>query len=157
MLQRPHYYPGVALLLGSLLGHAKAGHPRTLPPEIITPRYLGLQQWEGHILADMGFTEIQRIYSNNIFLNTPEFSTFFAEFLEDPERSNMHVFDQQRYTTASKESLQLCLCNHHNFSKGTMESAHRDKVLCRSKPWLWRRRLGVHSRTGKGRYHIKVH
>jgi len=84
------------------------------------------------------------------------FFNYFADVLENPERSEAHVFDQQRYATASKECLQLCLSNHHIFSKGSAESAGRDSVLRRSRPFVWLTRLGVHSRIRKGRHYLKV-
>lgn len=77
--------------------------------------------------------------------------------LENPERSRTHVFDQQRYATAAKECLELCLSNHHNFSKGATEFACRDKKLRRSKPWTWIARLGVHSRIQNARQHLVRH
>jgi len=89
-------------------------------------------------------------------IGTPEYLTYLSGFLENPERSKAHVFDWERYATASKECLQLCLCRQHKLSKGAMESAHRDNALRRSKPSEWIRRLGVHSRIRKGRYYLKV-
>jgi hypothetical protein len=58
--------------------------------------------------------------------------------------------------TAAKECLQLYLCSHRDFSKGATEFACRDMAICRSKPWAWVARLGVHSRIRKGRRHFKV-
>jgi len=103
-------------------------------------------------------TEVSEIIKHH-FRYTPtkflELLNYLAEFLKNPERSKTHFFDQQRYATASQECLQLCLCSHQKFSKGAMESAHRDNVLRRSKPSLWIRRLGVHSKIRKGRHHLK--
>jgi len=158
MLEESHYYPGVALVLGSLLWHMKSEHPFTPPssPWIIVPRHLGSQKGKLHALVDIGFSKIWRELCVGLsFSNRQPFVTYFVEFLEDPERSKAHVFDQQRYATTSKECLQLYLCSHRNYSKGALESAHWDKVLRRSRPSLWKRRLGIHSRVKKGRHHIK--
>jgi len=158
MLEKSHYYPGVALVLGSFLCYMKSGHPDTPPPfpGIIVPEYFGCQEGKRHILDDIGFSEIFRALDFDLSIGDSQpFVTYFVELLEDPERSKTHVFDQQRYATTSKECLQLCLCSHRDYSKGALESVHRDKALCRSRPWLWRGRLGVHSRVRKGRHHIK--
>jgi hypothetical protein len=71
--------------------------------------YLIYDQGDGHILDGSGLPDIL------------EYFTYFKELLESPERSGNYSFDQQRYTTAAKECLQLYLCNHHKFSKGTTE------------------------------------
>ena len=89
-------------------------------------------------------------------MSTKEFFTYLAELLEDPGRSGTGIFDQQRYVMATKECLQLYLCNHQNFSMGTMESALCDKALHRHKPSAWIARLGVHSRIQKGQNYVKV-
>ena len=102
------------------------------------------------------FSEIMDIYFSQHGFGKLQFLNYFEEFLENPERSGTHAFDQQRYVTASKECLQLYLCSHLRFSKGSVESAHRDNMLRRSKPSLWRTRLGPHSRIRKARHHIKV-
>jgi len=154
ILEKYHHSPGFALLLGSILQFIKAEHPQTLIPELMASFYLIRRRGERHILGDMGFSAVWDIY---YFNNTPlEFFTYLKELLENPERSKTHVFDQQRYVIASKECLQLCLCHHHNFSNKAMESTHRDDALRRNKPWLWKGRLGVHSRIRRGRHRLKV-
>jgi hypothetical protein len=80
-----------------------------------------------------------------------EFFSYFTEFFQNPERSGTYFFDQQQYATTVKECLQLCLCSHRYFSKGVIESASGDVILRRNKPWLWKGRLGVHSRRREGR------
>jgi hypothetical protein len=159
ILIKHHSFPGFALLLGSLLQYTKAENPYALLPEMISFLYLGRQRGEGYIFDDTGFSGLMTIHSHTGALEktgTLEFLTYFAKLLENPERSETLVFNQQRYTTASKECLQLCLCNHQNFTKRAWESAHRDKALRRSKPSVWRRRLGVNSRIRKSRHQLKV-
>ena len=123
--------------------------------------YLVWQQREGHILDNtglFGFFGLDRIIYHNqtIYVpSTPEFFGYLTEFLESPERSGTHIFDQKQYATAAKECLQLYLCNHYNFSKGATDFAYHDNKMRRSKPWEWIVRLGVHSRIRKGRHHFK--
>jgi len=102
----------------------------------------------------MGFSGI--INTNGGVRGTPEFLTYFVGLLENPERSGVHAFDQQKYATAAKECLQLCLCSHRKFSKGTTESARHDKLLLRNKPWAWKGRLGVHGRIRKAMHHLTI-
>ena len=158
VLENYHSFPGFALLLGSLLWYTNEGQPYTLLPGIIASSYLARQRGEGHILDDIGFSENTGIHSNvsTIRAGAQEFFAYFKELLESPERSGTGVFDQQRYATAAKECLQLCLCNHHNFSKGATESTCRDNALRRSKPSAWIAQLGVHSRIWKTRHRLKV-
>ena len=120
--------------------------------------YLGRQWGEGHILEVIGFGGTLEILSDDPTLINiyPRFFTYFAEFLEDPRRTGTHVFDQQRYATAAEECLQLCLCSHNTFSKGTTDFSRRDEALRRDKPSAWFRRLGVHSRIWRARHHFKV-
>jgi hypothetical protein len=158
VLENYHSFPGFALLLGSLLRYTNEGQPSTLLPGIIGASYLARQRGEGHILDQTGFSEILGIHSNTptIRAGADEFFTYFKELLESPERSETCVFDQQRYATAAKECLQLCLCYHHNFSRGATELTRRDRALRRSKPSAWITRLGVHSRIWKARHRLKV-
>jgi hypothetical protein len=118
--------------------------------------YLCLVRQRGgpHILDDIGFPGILGI--NSYIQGTREFLTYLTRLLQNPERSGTRVFDQQRYTTAAKECLQLCLCSYRDFSKGTAESGHRDKALRRNKPFAWIARMGVRSRIWKARHHFKV-
>jgi hypothetical protein len=112
-----------------------------------------------HTLYGTEFSPIMDIYFEHeiYFYDARNFLAYLAEFLENPERSKTHVFDQQKYATASKRCLQLCLCSHHILPKGAiLKSAHRDKALRRSKPWLWRRRLGIHGWALKARHRQKV-
>jgi hypothetical protein len=157
VLEKYHSFPGFALLLGSLLCYTNEGQPVILLLGIITSLYLARQRGEGHILDETGFSEITGIHSNTptIRAGAPEFFTYFKELLESPERSGTGVFDQERYATATKECLQLCLCNHRNFSRGATEFTRRDKALRRSKPSAWITRLGVHSRIWKARHRLK--
>ena len=153
-----HSFPGFALLLAGLLQFVNGGAAETFFLEMAASLYLGCQQGEGYIFDHtwlsglLGFSFDGRMSGNS----TLEFLTDFAELLENPERSGTHVFDSQSYTTASKECLKLCLSNHQKFSKGPLESSHRDKALRRSKPFVWIRRLGVHSRIRKCRRQFKV-
>jgi hypothetical protein len=125
-----------------------------IAPGITASLYL-VRQRQGHILDDVGFYGIWRASFRGVTLQngTDEFCAYFAKLLKNPGRSGTHVFDQQRYATAAKECLELCLCSHHNFSKGTVEFTCY-KGLRRSKPWAWIARLGVHSRIRKARQHF---
>ena len=82
--------------------------------------------------------------------------TYLTQLLENPEQSGTQAFDQQRYTTAAKECLKLCLCSYRHFSKGATESGHRDRALCQNKPSAWIAQMGVHCRIWKGRHHLRV-
>lgn len=150
ILEKHSHYPGVALLLGTLLEYKKIGYPQTHFPTPIVPLH------PLFILYGTEFWGIVELYIEKEVPSHQEFFNYFAGLLEDPERSKTYVFDQQRYVVASKECMQLCLCRHSKFSRGTVEFAYRDKVLRRNKPSLWRRRLGVHSRIRKGRRHLKA-
>ena len=111
---------------------------------------------KGYILDDIGFAGIHGTTLSN--RGTPEFLTYLTQLLENPERSGTHIFDQQRYTVAAKECLQLCLCSHHNFAKGVIESDRRDRELRRSKPSAWIARMGLlnRSRIWKERCYLQV-
>jgi hypothetical protein len=143
-------YPGVALLLGTLLEHKRIGYPQTHFPMPIVPLH------PLFILYGTEFWGIMELYIEKEVPSHQEFLNYFAGLLEDPRRSNAYVFDQERYVIASKECMQLCLCLHSKFSNGAMDSADRDKVLRRSSPSLWRRRLGLHSRIRKARRHFEA-
>jgi len=167
ILEKYHNFPGFALLLGSLLWYTNAGDPQTGTHilGIKASSYLIRQQREGHILDDTGFSALWgmqyypvlgAISTSHSTTSTLKFLAYFKGILENPERSKTHVFDQQRYSSASKECLQICLCNHHHFSNRAVEFIHRDNALRRSKPWLWRRRLGIYSRIRKCRHRFKV-
>jgi len=157
-LAKYHSFPGFALLLAGLLRYMNAGGAESFFPEIVASLYLGRQQGEGHIFDDTGLSGLleSRPEARVCTVGALEFLTYFAELLENPERSKTHFFDSQSYTTASKECLQLCLSNHQRFSKGTMEFSHRDKALRRSKPFAWIRRLGVHTKIRKCRRQLNV-
>jgi hypothetical protein len=158
-LGKYHSFSGFALLLGGFLQYMNARNDYTFLPEMTASLYLGRQRGEGYIFDDTGFSGLYYSHANGgrgYHRDTPGFLTYFAGFLENPERSEAHTFDQQRYTTASKECLQLCLCNHQGFSKGAAEYVHRDKAVRRSKPSIWLRRLGVHSRIMKAGHQLKV-
>ena len=124
------------------------------PPGMVAYLCLVRRRGEGHILDDIGFRGIVAIYGSTP--GTPEFSTYLTQLLENPERAGTCAFDQQKYTTAAKECLQLCLCSYRYFSKGAMESSHRGKALRRNKPSAWIARMGVRSRIRKGQHHCKV-
>jgi hypothetical protein len=160
VLVKYHSFPGFALLLGGLLRYTNANIHFTFLPEIIASLYLGRQRGEGYIFDDTGLSGLHlsdlRAEGQQQWRGTPEFLTYFAKFLESPERSGAHAFDQQRYTTASRECLQLCLCNPQKFSRVVAESAHRDKALRRNKPLVWTRLLGVHGRIKKTRHELTV-
>jgi len=146
-LEKYHSRPGFTLLLGSILQYTE--HPSfiKISSGLAASLYLLRQEGNGDILDDMGFSGVIPTFGQPS--GTPEFFPYFIELLENPERSGSHAFDQHRYAIAVKESLQLCLCSHHNFSKGVTEPALRNKVLLRNKPWAWKARLGVHSRVLK--------
>ena len=154
VLEKYHSWPGLTILLGSILGYRNLQHGSTFLSGMVASVYLVRQQGEGHILDDMGFPEG---YSSLFYVEATErFWTYFIELLEDPERSGTHAFDQERYATAAKECLQLYLCSHHKFSKGATQSACRDKLLLRNQPWAWKARMGVYSRVWESRRHLKV-
>jgi hypothetical protein len=153
ILEKYHTIPGVTLLLGGLLQfimNIKQQH--IYPPGMVAYLYLVRERGEGYILDDIGFFSVHGLARQS----THQFLTYLTQLLENPERSGTHGFDQQRYTAAAKECLQLCLFSHRNFSKGLMESDHCDRALRRSKPSAWIARMGVHSRSWKGRHHLQV-
>jgi hypothetical protein len=150
ILGKYQYFPGFTLFLGHFLQCTKARRPEAFTPRIIASLYL--IRGEGHILNEMGLCGLWNMRLPP-YTCTVDFLTYFEELLEDPERSKTYFFDQQRYMIASKESLKLYLCNHRNFSNKVMVS---ENVLRRNKPWLWRGRLGVHSKIRKGRHYFKV-
>jgi len=155
LLKKYYSFPGFTLLLGSLLQSVSNTKERPIfPPGMVASLYLVRRRGEGYILDDIGFSGIDG--TDSFLGNTPEFLTYLSQLLENPERSGTCIFDQQRYTAAAKECWQLCLCSHLNFSKGVMESGHRDRALRRSKPSAWIARMGVHSRIRKGRHHLQV-
>jgi len=165
VLEKYRSFPGFTLLLGGIFQCMSVEKPYTLDAGIVASSYL--IQWqqedlEGRILEDTGFFGVHKRMTNSrmntLYLppNTPGFFSYLTEFLESPEQSGTHIFDQQQYVMAAKQCLQLFLCSHHNFSKGATHFAHHDKVLRRSKPWEWAARLGFHSRIRKGRHHFKV-
>jgi hypothetical protein len=155
VLEKYYSFPGVTLLLGSLL-HRIINTKQTpvYPPGLVASLYLVRQQGEGYILDDIGFSGIVGI--NSYRPDTLEFLTYLTQLLENPERSGTQVFDQQKYTAAAKECLQLYLCSHPNFSKGILEFGHHDRALRRSKPSAWIARMGSHSRIRKGWHHLQV-
>jgi len=157
-LEKYQSLPGFALFLAGLLQHADTGGAETFFPEIVASLYLGHQRGEGYIFDE---TELSGLLSSRpqgrmCTAGIPEFLTYFAELLKNPERSKTPFFDSQSYATASKECLQLCLSNHRRFSKRMLESGHRDKALRQSKPFLWIRRLGVHTVIRKCRRQLNV-
>jgi hypothetical protein len=142
------------LLLGGLLLYMNRNDPISTDPGIPASLYL-VRRRQGHILNDVGFSGTWEATSrtHTIQIGIFEFCAYFAELLENHERAGIHVFDQQRYATAAKECLELCLCSRGKFSKGAVEFAC-DKGLRRSKPWAWIARLGVHSRIRKARQYV---
>jgi len=150
ILEKHSHYPGVALLLGTLLEHKRIGYPQTHFPTPIVPLH------PLFILYGTEFWGMMELYIEKEAPSHQEFFNYFAGLLEDPQRSKAYVFDEQRYAAASKECMQLCLSRHSTFSRGAVEFAYRDNVLRRNKPLQWRSRLGVHSRIRKGRRHVKA-
>jgi hypothetical protein len=150
ILEKHSHYPGVALLLGTLLEHKKIGYPPTHFPMPIVPLH------PLFILHGTEFGGLMDLYVEKEVPSHQEFFNYFAGLLEDPQRSKAYVFDEQRYVAASKECMQLCLSRRSTFSRGTVEFAHRDNVLRRNNPSQWRSRLGVHSRIRKARRHVKA-
>jgi len=153
-LEKYHSWPGFTILLGSILGYRNLKIHSAFPPGMIASLYLVRQQGEGHILDATGLSGIRTSYGQLSGAET--FLTYFIDLLQNPDRSGTHSFDDQRYATAAKECLELCLCSHHKFSVGATESASGDKALLRNKPWAWKARLGVHSRMRKPMHHITV-
>ena len=157
VLEKYHHFPGFTLLLGTLLQYLNKDKSNfRITPGISAFLYLVRQQ-QGPILDDVGFSGIWRTTSRSFIMQggMREFCAYFAQLLENPDRSGTYVFDQQRYATAAKECVELCLCSPRNFSKGAIEVAC-DKGLRRSKPWVWIIRLGVHSRIRKARQHLAL-
>jgi len=155
VLEKYHHFPGFALLLGALLRYTNRYESNFLiAPGISASLYL-VRLRQGHILDDVGFSGIWQTTPRSVTIQhgTEEFLAYFAELLENPGRSGTYFFDQQRYATAAKECLELCLCSHRNFSKGPVGFAC-GKGLRRSKPWAWIARLGVHSRIRKARQRV---
>jgi hypothetical protein len=154
VLGKYHHFPGFALLLGSLLGYRNRHKSKNLSaPGISASLYLVRQ---GHILDDVAFSGIWLATSRDSINNQSNIGAlcaYLAELLENPGRSGTHVFDQQRYATAVKECLELCLCSHLKFSKRAIAFACNNE-LRRSKPWAWIARLGVHSKIRKARQHV---
>jgi len=150
ILKKYSHYPGIALLLGALLEHKKIGYSQTHFPMPIVPLHPLL------ILYGTEFWGFMELYIEKEVPSHQEFFNYFAALLENPQRSKAHSFDQERYVVASKECMQLCLCLHSKFSRRVREYAYRDKALRRRKPSLWRRRVGVHGRIRKARYHFKA-
>ena len=120
VLNKYHHFPGFALLLGSLLRYIMMKRGLELhesfyliAPGMTASLYL-VRQWQGHILDDVGFSGIWEAAARSVTIQNGivEFCAYFAEWLA-------HVFDQQRYATAAKECLELCLYNHRNFSEST--------------------------------------
>ena len=152
-LEKYHSHPGFTLLLGSILQHTNVKYQFWhFPPGLVASLCLVRQQGEGHILDDNGFSGITETYHGGAH-GTTEFLAYFVQLLEN---HGTHAFDQHRYATAAKECLELCLCSHHKFSKGLTESACRDKVMLRNKPWAWKAQLGVHSRIWKAMRHLTI-
>lgn len=149
ILEQHSHYPGVALLLGTLLEHKRIGYPQTQFPTPIVPLHplfilYGTEFWGG-----------VELYIEKEVRSHQEFFNYFAGLLEDPQRSKAYFFDEQRYVAASKECIQLCLSRHSTFSRGAVEFAHWDNMLRRNKPSQWISKLGVHSRIRKGRRYVK--
>ena len=154
VLEKNCSFPGFTLLLGSIFQDMSTGFNSYLPG-IKWFSYLAFQS------RDLDFPRFSLIL-NTHFLNhsfnpgSAMFSTYLREFLENPGRSGTHLFNPQRYATAVKECLLLCLCSHHYFSRRVTESACYNRMLCRNKPWLWRGRSGVRSRIRKSRHWLIV-
>jgi hypothetical protein len=154
MLEKYHSFPGFTLLLGSIFPSVKDKNQLDFPPGMVAYLNLVRRRGEGYLLDDMKFSGITQV--DEWVHGTQEFLIYLAQLLENPERSGTHVFDQQRYATAAKECLQLCLCSYRNFSKGATESGHRDRALRRSKPSAWIAQMGGRSRIWKARHHFQV-
>jgi hypothetical protein len=157
VLEKYHHFPGFALLLGSFLWYANRDSDESIfriASGIAASLYF-VRQRQGDILDDVGFSGIRQTTPNGVAIQNgiDAFCAYFAELLENPGRSGAYVFDQQRYATAAKDCLKLCLCSHRNFSKGAAEFVY-DNGLRRSKPWAWMVRLGVQSRIRKARQHV---
>jgi len=154
VLEKYHAFPGFALLLGTLLQYSNRHKSNFWITPGISAFLCLVRQQQGPILDDVGFSGIWRMTRSFIIQDGMDnFCAYFAELLENPHRSGTHILDQQRYATAAKECVELCLCSPRNFSKGAIEIAC-DKGLRRNKPWVWIVRLGVHSRIRKARQHL---
>jgi len=150
VLEKYYSWPGFSLRLGSILQYRNSKSPLSLCPGILASSYLVRQSGEEQLLDVIYSRRGYILGISDVFIN------YFAELLENPGRSGTAGFDQHRYMTAAKECLQLCLCSHHSFSMGAMESTLRDKTLRRYKPFAWRTRLGFHSRIQKGLNYVQV-
>jgi hypothetical protein len=155
VLEKYHHFQGYALLLGTLLQYSNKDESILLMLSGISAFLYLVRQQQGPILDDIGFSGIWQRTSPGFYIQRgmDEFCDYFAELLENPDRSGTHVFDQERYATAAKECVELCLCSPRNFSKVAIEVSC-DKGLRRSKPWVWIVRLGIHSRIRKARQHL---
>jgi hypothetical protein len=154
ILGKYHRFPGFALLLGSLLRYRMMNTKDSVSiARGITASLYLVRQRQGDILDDIGFSGIGPATPHGFITQggAHKFLPYLAELLENPRRSGVHVFDQQRYATAAKECLELYLCR--SFSGRAVVFAC-DKKLRRSKPWAWIARLGVHSRIWKARQHV---
>ena len=151
-LEEHHSFPGFSLLLGCIFQHMNRRPPHSLLPAIVDVLYPISLAGEGRILDRTGVFGANGIYIHG----TSKFFMYLMELLESPERSGIHIVDQQWYATTAKECLQLFLCSHRNFSKGATDFACYDKAIRRNKPWEWVARLGVHSRIRSGRRQFKL-
>ena len=80
---------------------------------------VGVGGWGEGKRAETNFSGIWQATSHSVTTQhgIVEFCAYFAEW------SGTHVFDQQRYATAAKNCLELCLYNHRNFSKGGLKDS----------------------------------
>ena len=155
ILGKYHSFPGFALLLGSVLQSMNINQQGSwFSSGMVAYLNLVRRRGEGYLLDDIGFSGI--LSPRECKTGTQEFLTYLTQLLEKPERSGTRAFDQQRYTTAAKECLKLCLCSYRDFSKGATESGHHDRALRRNKPSAWIARMGVCRRIWKGRHHLRV-
>ena len=155
VLEKYHDLPGFALLLGTLLQYLNKDKSYFWIPLGISAFLYLVRQQQGPILDDIGFFGIWQRTSHSLYIQRgmDEFCAYFAELLENPDRLGTHIFDQQRYVTATKECVELCSCSPRKFSKVAIEVTC-DKGLRRNKPWVWMVQLGLHSRIQKARQHL---
>ena len=151
ILEKYHSFPGFTLLLGSLFPYIGDIKKLNFPPGMVAYLSLVRQRGEGYFLDDIRFSGIEEVHGD--VRGTKEFLTYLTQLLENPERSGTHFFDQQRYATAAKECMQLCLCSHCDISERARESGHHDRALHRNKPSAWRTRIGV---LVEASHHFKV-
>ena len=90
-LEKHCSFPGLALLLGGLLWCTNAEHGFIFHLETMASLYLGRQRGEEYIFDDIGLSGLEiclPIGGRRWITGTLEFLTYFADFLQNPGRSD---------------------------------------------------------------------